>query len=124
VISRPRGASNQALDDGRQAVFAVDIPRPASEVNPQTEPVKHFHVLLMCLLLMPGTGVFCGCATAGRDPAAAVQTSPVEGMNGIVKQKPSPTADMNGIEKTGYYLGWISLNLLYAFANSTPSFSP
>ncbi len=31
---------------------------------------------------------------------------------------------MNGVEKTGYYLGWFSLEALYAWAGFNPTISP
>jgi len=45
-------------------------------------------------------------------------------MSGIEKKQPSPTEDMNAAEKTGYYLGWLSLDFLYGWAGGNPPLFP
>ena len=81
--------------------------------------MKPFRAIVTGLLVVTGSGLGSGCAT----PRQASYTA-VSGMKGIEKKEPSPTEDMNLAAKTGYYLGWLSLDLLYAFASGSPSFSP
>jgi hypothetical protein len=58
-----------------------------------------------------------GCVTnPSTNEAAAGNTSRIE------KVPPSPTANLNPMEKTGYYLGWFALESLYRTAASNPSF--
>jgi hypothetical protein len=85
--------------------------------------VRNFRTFLLCLLVVSGASVVTGCATTGRGSTSAFQTSPTD-MTGIVKIQPPPTANMNGVEKTGYYLGWFSLEALYAWAGFNPTISP
>ena len=85
----------------------------------QSNTMKTLRPLLAYLLLATLTGVLPGCATAPPDPPAVAT-----GINGIEKKQPSPTADMTGIEKTGYYLGWLSLDAIYAWAGGNQPASP
>lgn len=78
--------------------------------------MKKLRPLLACLLLATLTGVLPGCATAPPDPPPVAA-----GIKGIEKKQPSPTADMNDFEKTGYYLGWFSLDVLYGWAGANQS---
>ena len=71
------------------------------------------------VVLLASTLVFAGCATPDPEPA-----KPAAGISFIQKKQPSPTEDMTGIQKTFYYVGWLSLDCLYGFASSNPSFSP
>jgi hypothetical protein len=73
----------------------------------------------MCFLLLAGACAFSGCATTRHDTYSATNNS-----KGFEKEQSSPTENMNAIEKTGYYLGWLSLEFLYAWAGSSPTFSP
>jgi hypothetical protein len=76
--------------------------------------------LLMSFLLAAGACAFSGCATSGHDSYTAVNDS-----SGLEKKQPSPTDDMNVLQKTGYYLGWYSLAGLYLCAGSTvPVYPP
>ena len=76
----------------------------------------------MVILLVAGAGLFAGCATGSHESTAGTQPTP---MPGIYQEasKISPPADMNWLGKTGYYIGWISLECLYGFAAGNPSFS-
>jgi len=60
-----------------------------------------------------------GCATTRHDSYTTVP-----GMGEIEQQQPSPTANMNAMEKTGYYLGWFSLDLLYSWAGDHDLYWP
>ena len=73
----------------------------------------------MSFLVVAGICVFSGCATTSHDTYSATGDS-----SRFEKKQPSPTEDMNAIEKTGYYLGWLSLDFLYGLAGSSPTFSP
>jgi hypothetical protein len=86
--------------------------------------VRSFRAFCICLLVLSGAWFLTGCATAGRDSVTDVQTSSADGMTGIEKKQPSPTDDMDSVQKTGYYLGWLSLDFLCAWAGGTPSFTP
>lgn len=86
--------------------------------------MKSFRAGLIYFLVALGIWILAGCASTSRDSNANAQTSPVDGMEGIVKQKPSPTDDLNPAEKTGYYLGWLSLAFLYGLAGGNPPFFP
>ena len=81
--------------------------------------MKQLRTLSTSLLLVTITGVLPGCATTPSD-SATVAT----GIKGIEKKQPSPTADMTGFEKTGYYLGWLSLDVLYGWAGGNQTVSP
>jgi hypothetical protein len=75
---------------------------------------------MSCLILAAACLVFSsGCATTGEQPA-----SPPKTLYGIEKKHPSPTANMNCWEKTGYFLGQVCLDSLYLFASANPQFSP
>jgi len=79
--------------------------------------MKYFRACLVGFLVVCVADVFSGCATAGRDPAASA-----EGMGWAEKKKSSPTDNLNAAEKTGYYLGWLVLDLIYgAAAANSPS---
>ena len=73
----------------------------------------------MSFLLMAVICVLSGCATTNHDAYTATNDS-----SGLEKKQPSPTEDMTAVQKTGYNLGWFSLDYLYAWAGSSPSFSP
>ena len=64
-------------------------------------------------------GLLCGCTTTGRDPAFAEKPTTMPGIYQSQSTTPA-TADMNWVQKTGYYLGWLSLYSLYAIAASNP----
>ena len=81
--------------------------------------MKKMRTSLLCFLVAASTGVFSGCASTGHD-----SYQPVAGTNGIEKKQPSPTEDMTALQQTGYYVGWLSLDFLYAWAGGHPSFSP
>ena len=81
--------------------------------------MKTLRTLSASLLLVTITGVFSGCATAPSD-SATVPTA----IKGIDKKQPSPTADMTGFEKTGYYLGWLSLDVIYGWAGANQPVTP
>jgi hypothetical protein len=81
--------------------------------------MKNMRTFLMCFLVMAGAGVISGCATTSQDSYTTLNDT-----SGFEKKQPSPTQDMNAVEKTGYYLGWLSLDVLYAWAGGSPSFSP
>ena len=83
------------------------------------DTMKPFRAIVTGLLVVTSAGLWSGCATPRQDAYTAVS-----GMKGIEKKEPSPTEDMNLAAKTGYYLGWLSLDLLYGFASGNPSFSP
>jgi hypothetical protein len=72
---------------------------------------------LLCVGLVLLTA---GCASVreNTDPEFVVRKRPVE------KVEPTPTEDMNPVEKTGYYLFWIAICTLYGFAGVTPASSP
>ena len=74
---------------------------------------------MICLLIGFGACLLSGCATSGQDSVPSSQTTPVDGMDGVVKQVPSPTADLDPVEKTGYYLGWLSLEMRYGMAGQS-----
>jgi len=63
--------------------------------------------------------VFSGCATTSHDSRTVATDA-----SGLEKQQPSPTENLTAVQKTGYYLGWLSLDFLYAWAGSNPSFPP
>ena len=73
----------------------------------------------MSFLLVAGICIFSGCATTSQDSYVVIDKS-----SGLEKKQPTPTEDMTGVQKTGYYLGWLSLDYLYSWAGSSPSFSP
>jgi hypothetical protein len=79
--------------------------------------MKIMRALLMSFLLLAGICVLSGCATTSHDTHSATSDS-----SRFEKKQPLPTEDMNAIEKTGYYLGWLSLDFLYGWAGSNPSF--
>jgi|GEM_PF-2502163 len=81
--------------------------------------MNNMRAFLMSFLLLAGTCVFSGCATTGHDTHPATTAS-----KGVEKAQPSPTENMNAMEKSGYYLGWLSLDFLYSLAGSSPTFSP
>ena len=81
--------------------------------------MKNIRTFLMCFLVVAGAGVISGCATTTYDSYTTVNDR-----IGLEKPPPSPTEGMTALEKTGYYLGWLSLDVLYALAASNPSFSP
>jgi len=81
--------------------------------------MKKTRAFLMVVLAVTSTCVFSGCATTSHDSYTVVDQN-----TGLEKKQPSPTADMNTVQKTGYYLGWLSLDYLYSWAGSSPSFSP
>ena len=85
----------------------------------QSNTMKTLRTLSACLFLVTVTGVFTGCATIGPD------SSPVAtGIKGIEKKQPSTTADMTGIEKAGYCIGWVSLCAVYCLAGANQPISP
>jgi hypothetical protein len=73
----------------------------------------------MSFLLAAGICVLSGCATTSHDSYTVVDNS-----SGLEKKQPSPTENMTAVQKIGYYLGWLSLDCLYGWAGSDPSFSP
>ena len=81
--------------------------------------MKNMRAFSMSFLVVAGICVFSGCATASHDTYSATGDS-----SRFVKKQPSPTEDMNSIEKTSYYLGWLSLDFLYGLAGSNPILSP
>jgi hypothetical protein len=81
--------------------------------------MKNMRTFLMSLLLVAGTGAMTGCATASHDSYTVIDRS-----SGLEQKQPSPTEGMTAMQKTGYYLGWISLECLYGWAGGNPSFSP
>jgi hypothetical protein len=81
--------------------------------------MKNLQTFLMSFLLVACICFLSGCATTGHDSYTVVDNS-----SGLEKKQPSPTEDMTAAQKTGYYLGWLSLDFLYAWAGSSPSFSP
>jgi hypothetical protein len=81
--------------------------------------MKNTRALLMVVLAVTSICVCSGCATSGDDSRTVVIDS-----SGLEKQQQSPTKDMNDFQKTGYYLGLFSLDFIYAWASSNPSFSP
>jgi len=84
--------------------------------------MKTFRTGLLGLLILSAVGAFSSCATTDRDAAT---NRPALTADGRIEKTPvSPTADMNWVELTGYYLGWWSLESLYIFAGSNPSYSP
>jgi len=86
--------------------------------------VKKFRARCFCFLVASGIFLLSGCASTSRDSVAEYKTVPVDGMSGIEKKQPSPTEDMNAAEKTGYYLGWLSLDFLYGWAGGNPPLFP
>ncbi len=71
-------------------------------------------------LVLAGLGCLpSGCTTTGRDPAFAEKPTTMPGIYQAQSTTPA-TADMNLVQKTGYYLGWLSWYSLYAFAASNP----
>jgi hypothetical protein len=78
-----------------------------------------FRALRNGWFILLAAGIVSGCATTGEMPAS--QPKPVYG---IEKKQTSPTADMTGLEKAGYYLGQVALDSLYIFASANPQFSP
>jgi len=60
-----------------------------------------------------------GCATTSQQSPLALTS-----VYGIEKVQPSPAANMDWMEKTGYYVGWLALESAYAFAAGDPAFSP
>jgi len=85
----------------------------------QIRAMKNMRAFLMSFLLIAGIFILSGCATASHDSYTVIDKS-----SGLEKKQPSPTEDMTGDQKTGYYLGWFSLGYLYSWAGSSPSFSP
>ncbi len=83
------------------------------------DAMKNNCTLVISTLLLASTLMFSGCATPDPEP-----TKPAAGMSLIQKKQPSPTEDMNGVQKTFYDVGWLSLDCLYGFAASNPSFCP
>jgi hypothetical protein len=81
--------------------------------------MKKTRAFLMVVLAVTSVCLFSGCATTSHDSYTVVDNS-----SGLEKKQPSPTEDMTGVQKTGYYLGWLSLDYLYSWAGSSPSFSP
>jgi hypothetical protein len=81
--------------------------------------MKNMRVSLMAFWAAASVCLFSGCATPSQNSSAATN-APIS----FEKKPPAPTEDMTAIEKTGYYLGWFSLALLYDWAGSAPSFSP
>jgi hypothetical protein len=81
--------------------------------------MKKMRAFLMGFLLVAGICVLSGCATTRHDSYTVIDNS-----SGLEKKQPSPTEDMTAVQKTGYYLGWFSLEYLYSWAGSNPSFSP
>jgi len=81
--------------------------------------MKNMRAFLMVFLLVAGICVLSGCATANHDSYTVIDNS-----SGLEKKQPSATEDMTAVQKTGYYLGWLSLDYLYSLAGSSPSFSP
>jgi hypothetical protein len=81
--------------------------------------MKNMRAFLTSFLLVAGICVFAGCATTSPDSNTATNDS-----TRFEKKQPSPTEDMNAVQKTGYYLGLFSLDSLYLWAASDPSFSP
>jgi hypothetical protein len=74
---------------------------------------------LTVALVVTSIWIFSGCATTSHDSYTVVDHT-----TGLEKKEASPTEDMNAVQKTGYYLGWLSLDFLYGWAYSSPSFSP
>jgi hypothetical protein len=81
--------------------------------------MKNMRAFLMSFLLVADIYVLSGCATTSHDSYTVIDNS-----SGLEKKQPSPTEDMTAAQKTGYYLGWLSLDYLYSWAGSSPSFSP
>jgi hypothetical protein len=81
--------------------------------------MKNMRAFLLCFLVIASTCVISGCATTSHD---SYSTS--NDMSRVEVKQPSPTEDMTAIEKTGYYIGWVFLFVLYGWAGGNPSFSP
>jgi len=81
--------------------------------------MKNPRTFLICFLVVAGACVISGCATTSQDSYTTVNDR-----IGLEKKQPSPTEGMSTVEKTGYYLGWLSLDVLYSLAASNQSFSP
>jgi len=64
----------------------------------------------ICFLVIFNGCILSGCATTSQESAA----SPA----------PSPTEDMNWIQKTGYYLWEPFQSIAYGMAAGNPSFTP
>ncbi len=86
--------------------------------------VKNFRARCFGFLVASEIFMLAGCASTSRDSVADYKTVSVGGMSGIEKKQPTPTEDMNAAEKTGYYLGWLSLDFLYGWAGSNQPFFP
>jgi hypothetical protein len=72
--------------------------------------MKRLRTLSFCIVLSIAVSELSGCATIGGDSSS--------------DPKPSPTDDMNWVEKTGYYLWWPFQQIIYGIAAGNPSFSP
>jgi hypothetical protein len=81
--------------------------------------MKKTRAFLMVVLAVASIYSFSGCATTSHDSYTVVDST-----TGLEKKQPSPTADMTTVQKSGYYLGWFSLDYLYSWAGSSPSFLP
>jgi hypothetical protein len=81
--------------------------------------MKNMRAFLMSFLVVASTCVFSGCATTSHDSYTVIDNP-----SGLEKKQPSPTEDMNAVEKTGYYLGWFSLVALYGWAGGAVPLSP
>ncbi len=68
-------------------------------------------------LLVTSVGIFPGCASPGNDSYAVVDWT-----TGLEKKQASPMDDLTPVQQTGYFLGWLSLASIYAFAGGNPSF--
>jgi hypothetical protein len=81
--------------------------------------MKYLRVFLVSYLVVASASVFSGCASTSHDSYTALNDS-----SGLEKRQPSPTEDMNAMEKTGYYLGWYSLVALYVWAGGSAPILP
>ncbi len=86
--------------------------------------MKSFRACCICFLAASGIFILSGCASTSGDSVADYKAVPGDSMKGIEKKQPAPTDDMNATEKTGYYLGWLSLNFLYGWAGGNPPLFP
>jgi hypothetical protein len=76
--------------------------------------MKNTRAFLMMALVAASICIFSGCATTSHDSYTVVDQT-----TGVEKKQASPTEDMNAVQKTGYYLGWLSLASLYAWAGGS-----